>query len=84
MQIFEVIRIFIIKNEDRNVQALNQSRKDNPAVNHKCTKIVHIRRSVMQAMKASLFMERYGHAVFNACLLASLPAAALAILLQGF
>ena len=38
----------------------------------------------MQAMKASLFMERYGHAVFNACLLASLPAAALAILLQGF
>ncbi len=38
----------------------------------------------MQAMKASLFMERYGHAVINGCLLASLPAAALAILLQGF
>ena len=38
----------------------------------------------MQAMKASLFMERYGYGVLNACLLASLPAAALAILLQGF
>ena len=38
----------------------------------------------MQTMKASLFMERYGHAFLNACLLASLPASALAILLQGF
>jgi hypothetical protein len=38
----------------------------------------------MQAMKASLFMERYGHAIINACLLAALPAAALSILLQGF
>jgi hypothetical protein len=38
----------------------------------------------MQAMKASLFMERHFNGVLNFCLLASLPAAAMAILLQGF
>lgn len=38
----------------------------------------------METMKASLWMERFGHGIVNAFLLASLPAAAIAILLQGY
>lgn len=42
------------------------------------------RRNKMETMKASLWMERFGHGIVNAFLLASLPAAAIAILLQGY
>jgi hypothetical protein len=37
----------------------------------------------MQAMKTSIWMDRVGHGFFNALLLASLPAAAAALLIQS-
>ncbi len=37
----------------------------------------------MQAMKTSIWMDRVGHGFFNALLLASLPAAAIALIIQS-
>ncbi|MET4684233.1 hypothetical protein ABIE19_002163 [Brevundimonas faecalis] len=37
----------------------------------------------MQAMKTSIWLDRVGHGFVNAVLLASLPAAAFAILIQS-
>lgn len=38
----------------------------------------------MQAMNASLFMDKLGHLFVNTVLLAGLPTAAIAILVQAF
>lgn len=38
----------------------------------------------MHAMNASIWLEKVGHGFLNACLLAALPTAAVAILVQAF
>lgn len=38
----------------------------------------------MHTMSASLWLEKVGHGFLNACLLAALPTAAIAILAQAF
>jgi len=38
----------------------------------------------MDSMKASYFIEKFGHGIFNAVLLAALPAAVIATLIQAF
>lgn len=42
------------------------------------------RRKTMQALNATMFLEKVGHAVVNGALLAALPTAMVAILLQAF
>ena len=43
-----------------------------------------LRRTMMNTMKASLFMDRIGAVLVNAALLAALPTAMVAILVQAF
>lgn len=38
----------------------------------------------MQALNATMFVEKVGHAILNGALLAALPTALVAILLQAF
>lgn len=42
------------------------------------------RRNTMHAMNTSMWVEKVGHAILNAALLAALPTALVAILLQAF
>ena len=42
------------------------------------------RRTTMNTMKASLFMDKIGAVLVNAALLAALPTALVAILIQAF
>lgn len=42
------------------------------------------RRKMMNTMSASLWIDKVGHAVINAALLAALPTALVAILVQAF
>ena len=42
------------------------------------------RRKTMQDLTATMFIEKVGHAIINGALLAALPTALVAILLQSF
>lgn len=46
--------------------------------------MLDLRRTTMNTMKASLFMDRIGAVLVNAALLAALPTAMVAILVQAF
>jgi hypothetical protein len=79
----EAWRIFNLKNGGRTVQTKRETRNVHPAASHKRTKIVQSRRDTMQAMKTSIWMDRVGHGFFNAMLLAALPTAAVALIIQS-
>jgi len=79
----EVAPIFNLKNGGRTVQTKRKQRNVHPATPQKRTKIVQQRRDTMQAMKTSIWMDRVGHAFFNALLLAALPTAAVALIIQS-
>lgn len=76
-------RIFNLKNGGRTVQTKRTKRNVHPATYQKRTKIVQQRRDTMQAMKTSIWMDRVGHGFFNAMLLAALPTAAVALIIQS-
>ena len=42
------------------------------------------RRPTMNSMNASYFIEKVGHGILNACLLAALPVALISTLIQAF
>ena len=76
-------RIFNLKNGGRTVQTKRERRNVHSATTLKRTKIVQQRRDTMQAMKTSIWMDRVGHGFFNAMLLAALPTAAVALIIQS-
>lgn len=78
-----VAPIFNLKNGGRTVRTRRERRKIHPATQQKRTKIVQSRRDTMQAMKTSIWMDRVGHGFFNALLLAALPTAAIAMVVQS-